>query len=274
MSPRDRLGARAGRLLAGSGEPIFRLLPERVLANLRRRGSENALVWNLMYPLAHSGLSLHRWLAIRPLWGTAGTQGPDEILWPYFWGWSVDGRRLEALDDCLDRLDGPGLQTEVDLFLLGASTLVLIEAKHLAAAGRCGRYLRRRCPEIHPEALDTGETCRYWTQPGAQFSLALEFGPRPMAGGQAPPCARHYQLGRTLLLGLLLSERLGRTLHVWLVLPRRRWRGMETAWLDFTERVRDADLWRHMRVLAWEDVAALPRPRETARGNHTSTYSR
>ncbi len=265
MSTRRRLGTRAGRLLAGAGERIFNVLPERVLANLRRQGSENALVWNMVYPRAQPALSLREWLALPPLWGTARLETPEDALVPYFWGYSVDGRRLEGLDDCLERLDGPGIQTEVDIFLLGASTLVLVEAKHLTTAGRCKRYANHRCPEMHPEEVDTGEACRYWSVPGARFSAFLDFGPRPAPGGRPPPCARHYQLARTLALGSLLGERLGRVLHLWLIIPRRRWRDLETTWLDFAERVRDPQQWRRLRVLGWEDVEILGGPGNASR---------
>lgn len=254
MSTRRRLGTRANRLLAGSSEPIFTVLPERVLANLRRQGSENALVWNMVYPRARPTLLLREWLAVPPLWGTAKLEAAEDVLTPFFWGYSVDGRRLEGLDECLDRLDGPGQQTEVDLFLLGASTLVLVEAKHLTAAGRCKRHASHRCPEVHPEGVGTGEPCRYWDVPGIRFSGALDFGPRPAPGGKTPPCARHYQMGRTLMLGLLLAERLSRVLNLWLMMPRQRWRGLQTTWLDFADRVRDPQLWRRLRVLAWEDI--------------------
>lgn len=257
MSGRRRLGTRAARLLGGMGEPIFGVLPERVLANLRQQGSENALVWNMIYPRAQPTLSLREWLAMPPLWGTTGLDVPEDALLPYFWGYGVNGRRLQGLDECLDRLDGPGLQTEVDLFLLGSANLVLVEAKHLTTAGRCRRYANRRCPEIHPEAVGTGEACRYWDNPGAQFSMALDFGTRPQPGGKAPPCSRHYQLARTLLLGQLLAERLSRILNLWLIMPRQRWHLLQTTWLDFADRVRDPAQWRRLRVLAWEDVAGL-----------------
>lgn len=252
-----RLGTRASRLLAGTGEPIFGVLPERVLANLRRQGSENALVWNLVYLRAQPTLSLREWLRVPPLWGTTRLESHEDALTPYFWGYSVDGRRLQGLDECLDRLDGPGQQTEVDLFLVGASTLVLVEAKHLTTVGRCRRYADHRCPEIHPEAVGTGEACRYWASSGVQFSTALHFGSRPVPGVKAPPCARHYQMARTLMLGLLLAEHLSRVFHLWLIMPRKRWHGLQTTWLDFAERVRDPQLWRRLRVLAWEDVARL-----------------
>jgi len=259
VSGRRRLGTRAARLLGGTGEPIFSVLPERVLANLRRQGSENALVWNLVYPRARPRISLREWLAVPPLWGTARFEAAEDELLPYFWGYSVDGRRLHGLDECLGRLDGPGLQTEVDLFLLGSANLVLVEAKHLTTADRCRRYANRRCPEVHPETVGSGGTCRYWTSPGAQFSTALDFGTRPEPGGKAPACSRHYQLARTLMLGRLLAERLSRILHLWLIMPRLRWHLLQTTWLDFVDRVRDAEQWRRLRVLAWEDVAEFGR---------------
>jgi hypothetical protein len=244
-------------ILAGHDEAIFRVLPQTVIDNLRRPASENALVWNLLYPQARPTLSLRSLLSVRPLWGSALAEEPDECLTPYFWGYAISGERLGSLDDALDSVDGPGQQTEVDVFLVGTRTLVLVEAKHLAAPGRCGRYLRGRCPEVHVESRGEGPGCRYWEAGEADFSTALEFGSRPMPDSPPPACAVHYQLGRTLLLSRALAHRLGLRPHVWMIVPGRRWPRLERSWLDFADRLRDPADWRALRVLAWEDVRRL-----------------
>jgi hypothetical protein len=245
------------RILAGEEEPIFAALPERVLYNLRHPRSENALVWNLVYPLARPRLSLGSLLALRPLCGTPALSATEDDLEPYFWGYSIQGSCLTALNASLELLDGSGPQTEVDLFLLGSETLVLVEAKHGGTPGRCSRYEKGRCPEMHPENVPPGGTCRYWELEGSRFDQLLDFGPRPAPGDDRPPCAVHYQLARTLLLGKMLAGRLGRRPHLWLIVPVGRWPGLQTAWLDFAERVRDEELWRRLRVLAWEDLRGL-----------------
>lgn len=248
---------RFSRLLAGQDEAILSVLPETVLANLHRPSSENALVWNLIYRIAQPALSLHTLLAIGPLWGTADQASSDDLLQPFFWGYNVSGQRLELLDKALDDVDGPGRRTEVDLFLLGATNLVLAEAKHLGGFGHCSRYVRRRCPEIHRDNDAYPDPCRYWSMQIALFSRLLEVGPRPGPGSREPPCSRHYQLARTLLLGQALADLLERQLHVWVLTPRRRWRALESAWLDFVDRARSDEIWRRLRVIAWEDLAAL-----------------
>ena len=101
--------------------------------------------------------------------------------------------------------------------------------------------------------------CRYWAQPAALFSALLDMGAPPLPGDDSPACSRHYQLARTAVVGARLAARLGRGLSVWLFVGRRAWRGLERDWLDFTHRVRAEDLWRRMRVLAWEDLARLTR---------------
>ncbi len=234
-------------------EPIFDVLPESVLANFHTPRSENALVWNFIYPLAQPVISFRSLIQIRPLWGVV-TQPEDDALRPYFWGFDVLGERLPGLDDVLAVVNGEGPQTEVDLFLMGKATLILIEAKHLSALGRCSRYAAGRCPEIHSDPSGLEAECRYWSLADATFSAELEFGERPQPEGESPSCDRHYQLARTLLVGRRLSKVLGKEFHLWMMIPRRRWSAFEKRWLDFTERVRDDELWRRMRVLAWEDV--------------------
>jgi hypothetical protein len=246
------------RILVGRHEPIFATLPQAVRANLLHRASENALVWNLVYPLAVSGLSLHALLGLRPLWGTAQLDEPEDVLQAFFWGYGIQGERLPGLDDVLSALDGPGPHTEVDLFLLGESTLVLAEAKHTGGLGRCARFASRRCPQAagHDEGLSP---CRYWDAPQSMFRQILEFPTPPFAPDVPPPCSVHYQLARTLLVGMALSERLERRLHVWLLTPRQRWQVLERTWVQFTEYLREDALWRRLRVLAWEDVRKIQR---------------
>lgn len=239
------------RILAGEEEAIFGALPQRVLANLRISGSENALVWNLVYPLGPQ-ISLQRMLSIRPLWGTAALEADDDALRPYFWGYGIDGEVLPGLEQSLDQVDGPGLQTEVDLFFLGERSLILAEAKNLSGLGRCSRFLKQRCPEIHPSPEEN--TCRYWESQLTPFENWLDFGKRPQPEDPAPPCSQHYQLGRTLLVGAQLARLLERDLYLWLIMPRGRWAGFRRTWKDFSDRVADEQLWRRMRVLAWEDL--------------------
>jgi hypothetical protein len=241
----------------GESEPIFSALPERVLGNLRYPGSENALVWNMVYPLASPELSLTSILALNPLWGTPTLQLPEDKLIPYFWGYSVDGQFLPELKNILDEIDGPGLQSEVDLFLVGENNLILAEAKHLSTMGRCSRFSNGRCPEVHPQRFQTASACRYWEHGEQNFSRQLLFGNRPAPGGKNIPCNRHYQLGRTLLVGRALAARLKLDLHVWLLIPRSRWRAIQKPWMDFCDRVKDEALWRRMRVISWEDVQSI-----------------
>ncbi len=256
--PRQTGGPLPRSILAGQEEALFRVLPQTVIDNLRRPASENALVWNLLYPLARPTLSLRRLLDLRPLWGSAHAAESDDDLTPYFWGYAISGERLVGLDEALDQVDGPGRRTEVDVFLVGARTLVLVEAKHLAAPGRCGRFMQGRCPEVHRVPDSTAGGCRYWEPGAGEFTAALEFGPRPTPDSAPPPCATHYQLGRTLLLARALGVRLGLRPQVWLIVPRRRWTALERAWLDFADRLRDPEDWRGLRALAWEDVRGLP----------------
>lgn len=240
------------RILSGGDERIFSVLPPRVLENLRSAGSENALLWNLIYPLARPTLHLSELLSLRPLWGTPSRE-EDELL-PFYWGFSVDGAPLEGLREAVHSLGGGELTTEVDLVLLGTKHLIVVEAKHLSSLGRCGRYARGRCPEIHRENVIPGATCRYWEDPHVSFSRMVDFGERPVPGGDRPPCSVHYQLGRTLLLADGLAARLGRIPHLWLIAPAAHWKRLERDWLDFAERVRDPAMWRRLRVLPWEAV--------------------
>jgi hypothetical protein len=235
-------------------EPIFGVLPESVISNFRTPHSENALVWNLIYPLVKPTISFEWLVRIRPLWGVAAQSDFDDALRPYFWGYDVRGERLPGLDDVVEEVDGEGPRTEVDLFLVGERTLIVVEAKHLSALGRCSRYASGRCPEMHSESMLQERTCRYWELPQALFLSELDFGDRPQPEGETPPCDRHYQLARTLLVGRRLSRALEKNLYLWMMIPRNRWSSFERRWLDFSERIRDDELWRRLRVLAWEDV--------------------
>jgi hypothetical protein len=241
-------------VLAGSAEPVFGVLPQRILEDLRHSQSESSLIWNLVYPRAQPTLSLRSLLELRPLWGSH-LERRDEGLRPYYWGYEVGGERLPGLDAVLEAVDGSGQNTEVDLFLLGEHDLVLVEAKRNGGLGRCGRYLSARCPEIHRPGTSS---CRYWEIPAAMFSDSLAFGSRPTPGSDSPPCNSHYQLARTLKVGERLAARLNRQLHLWLWVPAARWAALERDWLDFTDRVTEALLWKYLRVLEWEAIRRLP----------------
>jgi len=241
-------------ILAGSDEPVFRVLPQKVLRDMRRPNSESALLWNLIYPRAQPTLEMSRLLSMTPLWGSK-IESVSDPLAPYYWGFNQTGARLPELDRVLDTIDGPGTQTEVDLFLLGESELVLVEAKHMSGLGRCGRFSSERCPEIHLNVKES--CCRYWTADKSLFSEIIDFGNRPESEDPAPPCNQHYQLGRTALVGTALAKELNRRLHLWLVLPRARWGALERDWVDFAERITDNRLWKRLRVVAWEDFLAL-----------------
>jgi len=242
-------------ILSGESEGAFARLPETVIANLRRENSENARLWNRFNPRPGRPLSLRPMLSAPRLWGSAFAEPPDDRLEPYFWGVHPSGDRLEGLARALDTVDGGGPQTEIDLILRGAEHLVVVEAKNLSALGRCGRYQRRACPEVHRSAERWLESCRYWDVEAARFETHLELGGRPAPGTPRPACSVHYQLARTFLIGLSLSSSLGSQLHLWLLLPRARWPARERTWLDFAGRVRDPDQWRRLRVLAWDDIA-------------------
>lgn len=279
--PSNRAGRKLPGVQAGAAEPIFGHLPQRVLHDLSHRRSESALLWNSFYLRATPRIALGDLLALPRLWGSHSPEIADSLA-PFYWGFNLSGERLPELDSALAEIDGPGAGTEVDLFLLGDSELVLIEAKAGAGLGRCSRYGAERCPEIHgtgeqysggllylgdgalseddPSLQDrhAPEPCRYWEPGPARFSDLLELGLRPTPESAAPPCDRHYQLSRSLLLGQRLAERLGRSLHLWLLLPERRWPRLQRDWLDFVERVRSTELWRRLRVLSWEAFRSLP----------------
>ncbi len=246
------------RILYGVEEPIFSVLPERVLANLYTSASENALLWNLIYPLTKPFISLNTLYSIPPLWGTAELDLPDDDLEPYFWGFNIDGQKLTGLEKVLNNIDGDGPQTEVDLFLLGNSNLLLVEGKHLSGFGRCSRFSKERCPEIHNNDEDPSRVCRYWEPGDQEFRTLLNFGSLPQAGDPSPLCNRHYQLARTLLVGAALADKQHRDLHLWLMVSHTRWRQLERSWLDFANCVIEECLWRRLRVIAWEDIQKLP----------------
>jgi hypothetical protein len=244
------------RILHGSAEPVFGVLPETVLANLRRPSSENALLWNLIYPRARPSLSLKNLLSLRPMWGTAVLEADDDALTPYFWGFAADGHRLPALAETLEAVDGAGPSTEVDLYLLGKRNLIVIEAKRGSGLGRCGRYEQGVCPHLNPGS-EAEASCRYWDLPAARFDGPLSWTGPPVPGDR-PACAVHYQLGRTLLVGRHLAQRLDRRLHLWLLAPSSAWSRLQSSWLDFAGAVRQPELWRRLRVLSWESIAQLP----------------
>ena len=245
------------RIWFGSEEPIFDVLPANVLANFRSARSENALLWNTIYKLSQPAISMHKLLGIPPLWGTwAQDEARDDQLSPYYWGFSVDGRRLEGLDEALSVVDGSGPATEVDLFLLGEKHLITVEAKHTSGFGRCSRYQQGRCPEIHPERAFE-PSCRYWDEGTAQFNQALRIGERPGEDTVGPACSRHYQLSRTMLLGQRLARQHERIFSMWAIVAEKSWRSLELDWLDFTDRVRDTNVWRRMRVVTWEHLNTL-----------------
>jgi hypothetical protein len=246
------------RLWAGSGEPLFAALPGTILANFYNPHSENALLWNLIYPRAQPSLSLGSLLALKTLWGTPepGDYKDDELI-PYYWGYAQGGSRLSGLDGVLDAVDGPGPKTEIDLFLLGKQRLIAVEAKHNSVFGHCSRYAAHRCPEIH-KSEGTTSTCHYWEPGPGQFEGAFAFGSRPTNEDVGVPCHRHYQLARTYLVGRNIAERLGLDFALWVFLPQKRWRAIEATWKDFTDRVIDDHAWRWMRVISWEQIQTLP----------------
>jgi hypothetical protein len=157
----------------------------------------------------------------------------------------------------LEIVDGPGPKTEIDIFLLGNRNLVVLEAKRLAGFGRCSRYAKKRCPEIHREGFDDERECQYWMIEGVSFASQLNLGSRPDPDTSSPPCYTHYQLARTLTAGVHLSQLLDLNLHLWILTLRNRWLVLERPWLDFVERIRDDGIWRRARVLAWEDLEDL-----------------
>ena len=264
-------------ILAGSDEKVFQALPTSTLENMRRARDESAVLWNVLYPKAQPHLSFRDLLALRPLWGRpAGPDVPDDDLQPFYWGFSIDGERMSDLPAALEAVAGREDLLEVDLLLVGRKNLVVIEAKNLASAGQCGRYLHWRCPEIHrtSEALPlrspplesssggdklpgNARGCRYWEEPSEPFARLFDFGSRPSPESDRPPCADHYQLARCLLLARELARRIGRQPHLWLIVPQARWPEISPTWLSFAERVEDDEDWRGLRVLAWEAIQNL-----------------
>jgi hypothetical protein len=247
------------RIWFGSEEVIFDRLPANVLANFRNARSENALLWNTIYKIAQPTIPLKRLLAIQPLWGTRSHfEEPDDRLIPYFWGFNIEGDRLNGLDHAVNEVDGPGPGTEMDLILVGENHLIAVEAKHTNGFGRCSRYLQGRCPEIHPGNA-TGGSCRYWDEGASQFARDLRIGDRPDISTEAPVCSHHYQLSRTLLLGQYLAMYHSLIFSFWAIVSKSKWRSLELDWLDFADRVRDSSIWRRMRVLHWDGLLKLDR---------------
>ena len=241
-------------ILAGDSEPIFSRLPEEVRVNMRREGSESAVLWNLLYPFAHHGISLMAWQQLRPLWGSASETIDEDRLLPYFWGLHADGTALPGLSETAAAVAGRDDRLEIDLLLLGARHLIAVEAKTDGEPGRCGRYDGGRCPEVH----GGGGTCRYWEDGPAAFDRSFDFGARPVRDQEVrPPCAVHYQLARTLLAVEHLARAQGLVPHLALLIPQRRWAALRSGWQDFAERVREDAPWRRMRVVAWEDLMEL-----------------
>lgn len=245
------------RVWFGSEEPIFDALPANVTTNFHNPRSENALLWNTVYRLAQPAIEFSTLLSVRPLWGTLAIDPRQDDLVPYYWGYDVNGARLDGLDVALAAVDGSGPRTEVDLFLVGLNNLIAVEAKHTGRFGTCSRFHQGRCPEIHQPGSAGEQACRYWEVPEAEFSSALRMGARPDPESAAPPCSRHYQLARTLLVGSELAAQRGLVFSLWVFAARTEWRSLESDWLDLCGRVLDGGLWRRMRVLAWEDLNFL-----------------
>jgi hypothetical protein len=246
------------QVISGENEGIFSVLPEGVLTNFLNPTSENALLWNVIYPLAQPTISLIDLLNIRPLWGNPNDENKvDDDLIPFYWGYDVDGVRLSRLDDVLPMIDGSGPKTEVDLFFLGEANLIVVESKRKSGFGRCSRFAKRRCPEMHLPAGDDWSPCRYWEIEKSRFTSHLGMGLRPEPDSESPACNRHYQLARTLTIGHELADILKREFHLWVFAPRSHWSRLQKDWLDFTERVKDDSLWRRLRVIAWDDIQEI-----------------
>ncbi|MEA1978566.1 MAG: hypothetical protein U9N80_11785 [Chloroflexota bacterium] len=246
------------QVISGGDEGIFSVLPESVLTNFLNPTSENALLWNVIYPLAQPVISLIDLLNIRPLWGNPSEESKaDDALTPYYWGFDVDGMRLQKLDDVLFRIDGGGPKTEVDLFFLGERNLILVESKRKSGFGRCSRFSKHRCPEMHLSVGDERSSCRYWEVEKSRFISHLAMGLRPEPDSESPACNRHYQLARTLTIGHELADLLEREFHLWVFAPRSYWSKLEKDWLDFAEYVQDDSLWRRLRVIAWEGIQEM-----------------
>lgn len=241
------------RILHGEDEPIFDVLPESVLANLKSPASENAVLWNVLYPLAQPAIPLEQLLRVPYLWGTVYQE--EDNLVPYFWGTGIHGERLQGLDAELVAMDGPGPKTEVDLFLAGERNLIVVEAKNRSGPGQCSRWLHGRCPAFH---TPDDPACTYWvTSPGFKDLFRFLKPDAEEEIEEMPSCARHYQLARTLLLAHRLGDRLGLVPAVWMFVPRSRWRSLSRRWRAFTDNVIDAALWRRMRVISWEALQLL-----------------
>jgi hypothetical protein len=170
---RSRAGRPLPRILAGQDEPIFDVLPGNVLENLHRPASENAVVWNRIYPLVLNGLDLDSLMRVTPLWGVGGATPFRGELEAFFWGYSIKGKPAPGLDRALGLVDGRGPRTEIDLILAGPEDLVLVEAKHTAHLGRCGRYGKGRCPEIQQPTDE--DACRYWAVDEARFDRVRDW---------------------------------------------------------------------------------------------------
>ena len=154
-------------------------------------------------------------------------------------------------------IEGSGPKTEVDLFLLGESNLILVESKRKSGFGRCSRFTKRRCPEMHLQVGDNLPPCRYWDVDKSRFTNHLNMEPHPYPDCGSPACNRHYQLARTLTVGHELANLLGREFHLWVFTPRSHWSKLDKDWIDFTERVHDDSIWRRLRVIAWEDIQEM-----------------
>jgi hypothetical protein len=104
--------------------------------------------------------------------------------------------------------------------------------------------------------LASEQTCRYWEEKQSKFVNAIRIDSRPQAGTDTPLCSRHYQLSRTLLLGMRMAAKHERIFSLWALVSRKNWRSLELDWLDFSDRVRDSSVWRRMRVLSWDSINA------------------
>ncbi len=253
MSPRRR-SPLPRAILAGEQEGAFDHLPETVIANLRRPHSENARLWNTFYPRPGDGLRLEQLLSITPLWGSAPDAGNADRLEPYFWGVHPSGRELEGLSEALDEVDGPGPRTEIDLLLRGTSNLVVIEARTSARSAGAGG-ISARCAPRSISRRSTGSTAAGTGRCLRPGSIVCS-----ISGPDQVPVRRPRRARGTISWhapswwGMRWRGRTQLRLHVWVLVPRNRWPALERTWLDFVEGVRDPDLWRRLRVVAWDQV--------------------
>ena len=220
--------------------------------------SESALLWNLIYQRAQPTLAAEELLSLPPLWGSRVDPIFDDLL-PYYWGFSQMGARMPRLDHVLDMVDGPGPKTEVDLFLLGESGACAYRGKaHGRMWGGAVGTAQENVPRftMNPRRLvaDIGH------RRNRCFPTCSISGSSPSEMIRHRCANRHYQLGRTALVGSELAKELNRRLHLWLILPRSRWRYLRRDWIDFSDRIGNDSLWRRLRVLAWEDVISLAKP--------------